>query len=123
MSQDKNPTRTARREARRRRRLPPNSVCATCGEDDPTVLELHHVMGRAHSKLEIVQCKNCHAKATEGQRREQVPLAPTKDFPNCLAAMLDALAAFFRHLANAFNGMAERIRALAKDLLLPAERS
>lgn len=42
-------------------------ACFRCGEDDPVVLEKHHLTGKAHSDDLIPLCKNCHAKITAGQ--------------------------------------------------------
>ena len=80
MAKDNNPKRTATRRSKQQRRLPPDATC-TCGENDPTVLELHHPTGREHDKnLIIVACKNCHAKQTEGQLEGEVPLGATDNW-------------------------------------------
>jgi len=44
-------------------------VCSLCGEDDPTVIEEHHVYGRNNSDEKIPLCKNCHVKITEEQNK------------------------------------------------------
>ena len=111
MSRDKNPKRTACREAKHKRRVPPGSVCARCGESAPYLLELHHVMGKVHEPgLTITLCKNCHAKATQGQLQEEAPLSATSNLLDRVAAIFDALAAFFRFLADSFNQLAGQIR-------------
>ena len=33
-------------------------MCACCGEDDPRVLEDHHITGRANSDVVITLCLN-----------------------------------------------------------------
>jgi hypothetical protein len=112
MSKDKNPKRNARREAKQRRRVPPDAVCCFCGEDDPRALQQHHVMGRAHEPdLTITSCLNDHAKATDGQFQEDVPLSATDNLFDRVAAIFDALAAFFRFLADSFNQLAEQVRS------------
>ena len=111
MSKDKNPKRTAAREAKRQRRFPPDAVCMTCGESAHVALEMHHPMGAAHEAgLTVPLCKNCHAKATEDQYREDVPLSATDSFLDRLAAILGALAAFFRFLADSFNRLQNQLR-------------
>ena len=111
MSKDSNPKRTARCEARQQRRVPPDAVCVRCGESAPYLMEHHHVMGQAHKPdLTIVLCKNCHAKATQGQLREEVPLSATDNLLARVAAIFDALAAFFRFLADSLNELARQVR-------------
>jgi len=111
MSKDKNPKRTARREAKQRRRVPPGDVCVFCGEDDPRVLQEHHVMGRAHEPdLTVTSCLNDHAKATDGQFQEEAPLSATGNILDRVAAIFDVLAAFFRFLADSFNRLAGQVR-------------
>ena len=111
MSKDKNPKRTARREEKQRRRVPPDAVCIRCGESAPYLLEGHHVMGQAHEPdLTAPLCQNCHRKATEGQLREEVPLSATDNLFERVAAIFDALAAFFRFLADSFNRLAGQVR-------------
>jgi hypothetical protein len=69
-------------------------------------------MGREHEgDLTIILCKNCHARATEGQLREEVPLGAASNLPDRVAAILDALAAFFRFLADSFNRLAGQVRS------------
>ena len=69
------------RNNRRARRLPPDAACALCGETEvstlekvdkpkiaPHVLEVHHAAGRHNdAELEVVLCRNCHARATAAQ--------------------------------------------------------
>ena len=126
MSKDMNPKKTAVREAKRQRRLPPNAVCSTCEESAHVTLEMHHPMGTAHEpNLTVPLCKNCHAKATDDQYREGVPLSATDSLPDRLAAILGALAAFFRFLADAFNRLQNQVKEFAGklDLALPGWRA
>ena len=117
MSKDKNPKKTAAREAKRQRRFPTDAVCVTCGESALVALELHHPMGAAHEpNLTVPLCKNCHAKATEDQRREDVPLSATNNLLDRVAAIIGALAAFFRFLADAFNRLQDQVKAFAGKL-------
>ena len=112
MSKDKNPKRTARRGEKQRRRVPPGDVCCFCGEDDPRVLQQHHVMGRAHEPdVTVTSCLNDHAKATDGKLREEVPLSATDNVFDRVAAIFDALAAFFRFLAESLNRLAVQMRS------------
>jgi hypothetical protein len=111
MTKDKNPKRAARREGKQQRRVPAGAVCARCGKSKPYLLELHHPMGKAHeADLVVILCKNCHAEATEGQLREEVPLSATDNLLDRVAAIFDALATFFRFLAESFNRLAGQVR-------------
>ena len=117
MRKDNDPKKTARREARQQRRLPPNAVCISCGESAPEILEQHHAAGAAHDReLTAVLCKNCHGKATEGQLREDISLGATDNFPDHVAAILGALAAFFRFLADSLDRLASQVKAFAERL-------
>lgn len=44
--------------------------CVECGEDNPNLIEMHHVDGRNNSDKEIPLCKNCHTKITAEQNKE-----------------------------------------------------
>lgn len=126
MSKDMNPKKTAAREARRQRRLPPDAACVTCSERSHVTLEMHHPMGAAHEPNLIVPlCKNCHAKATEDQLREEVPLSATDNLLDRIAAILGAVAAFFRFLADALNQLQGQVKDFAEklDAKFPAWRT
>ena len=43
--------------------------CVSCGEDNPSVIELHHIDGRFNSNKVIPLCKNCHFKVTAEQNK------------------------------------------------------
>jgi hypothetical protein len=43
--------------------------CSTCGEDNPDVIEMHHILGRNNSEQTVPLCKNCHAKVTYHQNK------------------------------------------------------
>ncbi|WP_340818284.1 HNH endonuclease [Methanolobus sp. WCC4] len=43
--------------------------CIECAEDDPNVIELHHVYGRNNSEETVPLCKNCHFKITKQQNK------------------------------------------------------
>jgi len=43
--------------------------CIECAEDDPRVIELHHVYGRNNSEMTVPLCKNCHFKVTREQNK------------------------------------------------------
>ena len=117
MSKDKNPKKTAAREAKRKRRFPPDAVCMTCGESAHVALEMHHPMGAAHEPdVTVPICKNCHAEATEEQRRGEVPLSVADNFLDRIAAIFGAVAAFCQFLADAFNRLKDRVKEFARKL-------
>lgn len=43
--------------------------CIECAEDDPRVIEQHHVYGRNNSEITVPLCKNCHFKVTKEQNK------------------------------------------------------
>lgn len=107
---DRDPTRTAAREARRRKLLGPDASCALCGvrwlemlrNACAGLLEKHHVLGRAHDpELTIVLCHNCHTRATEAQRRGEVPMKPQSNVIDRAIAALKSLEAFLEAALDA----------------------
>ena len=117
---------TAARLAKRSRQFGPGATCWRCNyqnvvglvsPDAPTssklinIMEAHHVVGRNHdSALKTVVCRNCHAELTEMLRSGGVPMRTQRSFPETLIACLEALALFFRELAEVFLRWAQRIR-------------
>jgi formate-dependent nitrite reductase cytochrome c552 subunit len=47
----------------------PPIACVNCGEDNPNLIEMHHVDGRNNSDWVEPLCKNCHAKVTAEQNK------------------------------------------------------
>lgn len=43
--------------------------CVSCGEDDSSVIEMHHILGRSNSDQVQPLCKNCHSKITKEQNK------------------------------------------------------
>ena len=101
---------TAAREARRLKRLGPNAACVRCGEDRPEALEWHHPGGRAHDPdRKSHRCRNCHAVATESQRRGVAELAPQANVLDCEIECRRSLAVDHRDAADAEDRVADRL--------------
>jgi hypothetical protein len=47
----------------------PPMACAVCGEDNPNLIEMHHVDGRNNTDRIKPLCKNCHFKITSEQNK------------------------------------------------------
>ena len=106
---DRDPTSTAARKTRRRKKLAGHLVCVRCGEDRPEALEVHHPAGRAHDPArESDLCKNCHAVVTEAQRDGSVQLAPQCNPLDREIARHRALAVDLRDAADAEDRAAAR---------------
>lgn len=74
---------------------------------DRTIIERHHVAGRAHDgALTVPVCRNCHRVLTEGQRRAGVDFAPQPTMPERLAAAFLSLGAFLCQLGEAVQAWA-----------------
>jgi len=43
--------------------------CLECGEDNSSVIEMHHVYDKCNSDETIPLCKNCHSKITAEQNK------------------------------------------------------
>ncbi|MFI5399196.1 MAG: hypothetical protein ACHQ9S_27000 [Candidatus Binatia bacterium] len=100
---------------RRRRlkalRLPPETVCLLCGQQDlatliPTkagLLQAHHVVGWQYDPDTIVPlCLNCHAIESLKQQDAGIELRPKPKFLERLLEILKSLALFFRTLSDRF---------------------
>ena len=95
-------------------------MCVLCGEQNPaaltrvdrSLLEDHHLAGRANDKtLVAIVCRNCHAGLSEAQRdsgiglhhdAERVPLEQAE-------AVLRGLADFFEQLVKTLRQWADEI--------------
>ncbi len=89
-------------------------ICTYCGEDSPVTLEKHHVDGRNHDKdLLAVLCRNCHAKATEGQRCADVDLRSQTDPLRTEVQRLRSRSAFYRDQADADDKRADLLGELS----------
>ena len=121
MAMEHSPIQNDARRARRQRKLGTDAACLRCGTTTPEVLlranrsllDDHHVVGRAHDvALTVPLCRNCHAILTEGQLAHGVDLrhGQERTAPEMVAAILDALAAFFYALAEAASRWAGQLR-------------
>jgi hypothetical protein len=100
--------RDAVRRAARQARLGRSASCLLCGQDDlealtrvqrPSVLELHHVVGRANDReLTVVVCLNCHRRLTEGLECAGVSMSEPRQFLERMVMTWRALAVFFAEL-------------------------
>jgi hypothetical protein len=113
------PIRADVRRARARRRTPPGSVCVYCGEQNPLLLQAHHVAGNANDKaLTVVLCRNHHHLNTLGHLDLGVDLAPAEDAldVDLLIGVLRGLAVFFVLLAEVLVAWADRLDARVHSL-------
>ncbi len=127
---DRDPNRTALREARRLQGLGDTpSICAFCSYEGPVIpvtirwlkahgvpkklLEDHHPRGRKHDpELTIPLCRNCHWQCTEGLLREGISMRFERDQRERIAISLEAQAAFFEDFAKAQRRLADRVRGV-----------
>jgi len=68
--------------------------CIICGEDNPSVIEIHHLYGKANSDEAVPLCMNCHKKITD----EQNKFPPDKRSGAAYAAL--SAGTFFRLLSE-----------------------
>ena len=122
-----NPIGNDARLARRERRLRDDYECLTCGIRAPEVLvrfwgdlvEFHHVAGyRNDPELGVMLCLNCHAIATEAQRRAGVELGrqPQPCPLSRLISWLAGVGEFLRSLAESAARLAATMRDLRRFL-------
>ncbi len=132
---DRSPIETAGREARRELRLGRDASCLLCGVRDletlrevrkgstlfssirKILLEEHHICGRANDPdWKCILCRNCHARASESQLREKVPLKLQENVLDRKIARRKALACFHRDAARAEDREAEELEDFADFL-------
>ena len=71
---------------------------------------MHHVLNRQNdADLTVPLCRNCHALVTEGIRQCNASTAAPRTILDRIVAVLRALAAFFRQLADALLALADRL--------------
>ena len=118
-------TKRAARRARRRRRFRSAPRCALCGYDVPEgfraiprhLFERHHPAGGKHDReLVILVCANHHAILTAGQLDDAVPLGHQRSVLERMIAVLEALASFFRHFAEALIRWAQALQGMRAGL-------
>lgn len=131
---DREPNRTALREARRLQKLGDTpSVCAFCGYEGSVIraavrwlkangvprkvvkklLEDHHPHGNKHDPdLTIPLCRNCHGECTEGLRREGVSMRFEPNARERVARTLETQASFYEDFAKAQRRLAGVVRSL-----------
>lgn len=128
------PIRSDARWARRSRLHGPGAACARCGLTTPetlfaadrSILEAHHVCGRANDGgLTVPVCRNCHAELTEGQRAAGATFAAPPTVLHQIAAALASVFAFLTDLAERGAAWAGALAALTGELddAYPAWRS
>lgn len=85
--------------------------CVMCGEDNPVLLEMHHVDGRAISEKMVPLCKNCHAKVTMEQNRFP-PSARAADAvqPEQIAYWLLSLGALLNYIGQSLIEFAHEVQ-------------
>ncbi len=119
------PIKTDARRGRRARSLGHEAACARCGITTPetlvtanrTILEAHHVCGRANDEgLTVPLCRNCHAILTEGQRAAGATLTQPPTLLHQVAAALSSLFVFLRDVGERGPAWVAAISNLIADL-------
>ena len=114
---ERDTARDAARERQTRRTLGPDAACVVCGEDDPSLLESHHVAGwRNDGGLEGPLCFNDHRRVTEMLRAGGVSMAHPKSPLDRLAALLGGLAELLLLVAGRLKGWSEWLHRLMAAL-------
>ncbi len=117
-------TKRAARGAAKRRRVRQSPACSFCGEQTPELravpkhlFERHHPAGAQHDgELVIFVCANHHALLTAGQLDDAVPLQRRRTVLERVIAILEALASFFRHFAEALIRWARALQEMLAGL-------
>ncbi len=115
---DESQKREAARERKARERLGfENFRCATCGENDPRCLELHHIAGQKFCDDVVPVCRNCHRKLSDDQKDHPQPIGGDPDWLERVGRFLLGLADFLLLIAKTLKQfgqtMIDKARALA----------
>lgn len=88
-----------------------NPRCALCSEDDPRVLEKHHVAGRAYDPDSIIiVCRNHHRKLSDSQKDHPEKRMEVTD-------PLEVIARFLVSFADILEFVIDKLREFAKELI------
>jgi hypothetical protein len=98
---NENELKRERRKQRTLERLGSNNPsCFICGCDDPLVLELHHIAGRAFDGETVPVCRNCHRILSDAQQDHPPPLSNQPSYLERIGHALLGLADLFELLAK-----------------------
>ena len=111
-----------RNEIRRENRLQgarerlkvPNPKCAFCPENNPLVLEKHHVAGKGFHDDTVIVCRNHHRLLSDLQKDH-----PEKIYEQ--PADLEQIAHYLAGLADFFELLVKTLRKFAKPLTEKAD--
>jgi hypothetical protein len=106
-----------RRERRRQaaiERLGTNKpACVHCGQNDPRVLEKHHLEGQAFGDTLVPVCRNCHRVLSDLQKDHPDKITEIPDPLELIAHLLLGLADLFELLVDKFREFAAYLIELA----------
>jgi len=75
--------------------------CLVCREDDPIVLEEHHICGRNNSDLVTTLCKSCHMPIThELNKVPRESRSKNASYPEKIACQLINIGALLREIGE-----------------------
>lgn len=111
------PVKKQLRKTRRRHRLGADATCFACGRKNQEVLrkvkrsmfEAHHQFGASHASDDtVIVCVLCHARMSDGQIDDEVPLQYQDTTPERMVAVLLAWASFLTVAGEILKELAAR---------------
>ena len=121
---NRDPIASAVRQAKRAQRIGTDAACVRCGyrtlesllRVDRTLLERHHVAGRANDEdLTVVVCRNCHGELTEALRDAGVSMETPPNALITVVRMLRSLAVFFEALVRNLRRHADELERYDRE--------
>jgi hypothetical protein len=82
-------------------------ICKACGENHWAVFESHHIAGCKYCALQVLHCKNCHAKASAMQKGHPPPGRSEPSMEETIGKLLLGLADFFELLIETLRKFGE----------------
>lgn len=101
------------RNARRQRAIErlgcSNPACAICGENDPLVLEKHHLEGQAFGNTFVIVCRNDHRRLSDRQKDHPGKIGDPPDDLEIIAHSLLGRADLSEQLAKQDREFAQQL--------------
>src|SRR5215471_17877539 len=88
--------------------------CTICGENDPDVLEVHHIGGRKYSRYTVIICRNHHRKVERLRMDHPSDLAGPPGHLECKGRVLLGISDLLAQLPQVPSELIEFVREVGQ---------